>query len=718
MRTKLTISGFFACALFLAGCSDSTNYDFDKSVVDAQTGFDNANLKAIFDPRESKIPPTNDLLFVSAETGLSKDGTLQIPVDGENDPQKLVKDALNQLDGFSTSAPVTAAFSGSLDTDSLKLGSAIRVFEVTRGVDQQINGIARELASPEDLVATAVGQNQTTLALVPTHPLKPKTTYLVVLTDAIKGQAGAAAKADTLYGLTKGEGPLTGDLAALEPLRQAVNGFERLAAGAGIAKDSIVLSWSFTTQSIGDVLEDVFTKAVASRIQTIPALNTAVDPPVQLTTKNFLDPEGTNPAITGKADVFLGAMSVPYYLNAGTPGEQNSAPRSGSWKGAGGSALTRFNTTPVKTTDLTIPVLITVPNAASAKGATPPEGGFPVVIFQHGITSKRTALLPIANALADAGFAAVAIDLALHGVDPNGPAALIHAGNTPFPDDVELTFDMDFRDNITQAPLDDGDGKADDSGSYFINLPSLLTSRDNVRQSVADLIVLRKSLGNIASFPLPETLPAIDLPALNANEVSFVGHSLGGIVGATYLAIDDTVGAATLAMPGGGIAQLLNASEAFGPVIRAGLSTAGLEAGTPEFESFLAAAQWVLDSADPINYASATAAKHPVHMIEVVGGNSSPADQVIPNSVATAPLSGTDPLARLMGLKTISETETTTAAEGLDVLVKFTAGDHSSILLPDASFEATVEMQTEVASFLASKGRALPIAETSVVLQP
>ncbi|HHJ19304.1 MAG TPA: hypothetical protein ENJ84_05700, partial [Gammaproteobacteria bacterium] len=339
MRTKLTISGFFACALFLAGCSDSTNYDFDKSVVDAQTGFDNANLKAIFDPRESKIPPTNDLLFVSAETGLSKDGTLQIPVDGENDPQKLVKDALNQLDGFSTSAPVTAAFSGSLDTDSLKLGSAIRVFEVTRGVDQQINGIARELASPEDLVATAVGQNQTTLALVPTHPLKPKTTYLVVLTDAIKGQAGAAAKADTLYGLTKGEGPLTGDLAALEPLRQAVNGFERLAAGAGIAKDSIVLSWSFTTQSIGDVLEDVFAKAVASRIQTIPALNTAVDPPVQLTTKNFLDPEGANPAIKGKADVFLGAMSVPYYLNAGTPGEQNSAPRSGSWKGAGGSAL-------------------------------------------------------------------------------------------------------------------------------------------------------------------------------------------------------------------------------------------------------------------------------------------------------------------------------------------------------------------------------------------
>src|SRR3546814_10702640 len=60
----------------------------------------------------------------------------------------------------------------------------------------------------------------------------------------------------------------------------------------------------------------------------------------------------------------------------------------------------------------------------------------------------------------------------------------------------ERTFDVDFVDNATGAP--GSDGKVDSSGTHFINLSSLLTSRDNSRQSIADLFVLRASVPNMS----------------------------------------------------------------------------------------------------------------------------------------------------------------------------------------------------------------------------
>ncbi|RUM93572.1 MAG: lipase, partial [Thiothrix sp.] len=296
---KLTISAVVTLTLFLTGCSDS-DYNFDQGVLDAQANFDNANIKAVFDPSTGKIPPTNDVLFLGSE-----DGTLNIPDNSQDsDGLKAVKASLNNLDGFSTTAPITTGFSSSLDPASVKLGETVRVFELTK-TGQQITGIAGELSSPDNLVATATGTNSTTLAILPTQPLKPKTGYLVVLTNELKGAGGATVKADTIYSLTKGGDALTGDFVALEPLRKAVNGLETLAAAAGIEKDSIVLSWSFTTQSVGDVMRKVFNDSQASTITTAPTGKT---------TKDFLDPEGTNDLIVGIADVHIGSIKVPYYL--------------------------------------------------------------------------------------------------------------------------------------------------------------------------------------------------------------------------------------------------------------------------------------------------------------------------------------------------------------------------------------------------------------------
>ena len=66
-----------------------------------------------------------------------------------------------------------------------------------------------------------------------------------------------------------------------------------------------------------------------------------------------------------------------------------------------------------------------------------------------------------------------------------------------------------------------------------------------------------------------------------------------------------------------------------------------------------------------------------------------------------------------MGLPLISST--TANAEGVDAAVRFTAGDHGSLLSPAASLAATVEMQTQMASMVGSMGTAVVVTDTTVV---
>ena len=692
--TSLSLAGcLLGGALFLDGCTDSTHYDFDASAQTAQEDLAKKSVAAIFDPANGKIPATNNLLFAG-----STDGTLNIPtVSSDSTGAQLLKTALNTLDGFSTVNPIITDFGDALDPASIKAGDSVHVYELGRDADGNAT-VASEVTS---LAGAVTGDNNDKLVLIPTVPLKGGTNYAVIITNKVKTAAGYPVVASQTYTASKGTASLVGsEFEALEPIRLVTNENEKLAASQGVKPSDVVLSWQFKTQTIGAVLQTLHDSAQASPLVVAPAVDASSGTPVQLTTKNFLDPTGQNPAIVGKANVYIGALTVPYYLNTGT------GATTGFLSTASGAPLSPADNTPVKKSDVTIPVLMTVPNAASKGGGAAPEGGFPVVIFQHGITANRTSLLPIADALADAGFVGVAIDLALHGVDPNGDAAAIHASNTPF-DETELTFDLDLVNNQTGAP--GPDGLADPSGQFFINLTSLPTSRDNIRQSVSDLFVLRKSLGGIASG-----LPDVPAPALNADNVRFIGHSLGGIVGAVFLAFQDDVGAATLGMPGGGIAQLLNNSPTFGPRIAAGLAANGIDKGTPEFDAFMATAQWIIDPADPINHAAVAGAKHKIHMIEVVGGNSNPPDQVIPNSVATAPLSGTEPLARVMGLSPVAPPGASNGG-----LVRFNAGNHSSILIPTAdTLDVTVEMQTETAAFLATNGANLPIANGDVIQSP
>ena len=649
-----------------------------------------ADFYAQFNPTAGVVPFPNNLLFSG-----STDGTLNLPV---SDPTNLAdpRVAMNGLDGFSTVAPLTAQFSGTLKAATVTAGSTVRVFEVTlvnpfldptTKAPFAVTGVTRELQAGTDYSVNLLPQdpNQTTLNIHPLRPLAPKTGYLVTLTDGIQDSGGYNALPSPAYSLTKLTTPLVdangksvipgvsdAQAKALEPLRQLVNNQESAAASQGVTRSSIVLSWTFMTQSVDDAFMalDKTLKPLGMAVKATGATTTAV---------------GLN--LPGFSDIYAGALAIPYYLS-------KDKPTSGYWLTANGGAVTRYNPLPAATAPLQIPVLMTVPNARS--GHSKPANGWPVVVFQLGITQNRTNLFALADALSFEGYAAVAIDLPLHGItDTSNPFYL---------KGLERTFDLDLVNNQTGLPP--ADGIIDTSGTYFINLQSLLTTRDNVREAAIDLRQL------VASLPLVD-LNGDSKPDLDAGHIHFVGHSLGAITGTTFLALEDSVSSANLGMGGGGVAKLLDGSATFGPRIAAGLAAAGIKKGTPDYETYLAAAQTVVDSGDPINYAAAAASLHPIHLIEVVGSATSLPDQVVPNSVENAPLSGTEPLASAMGLKSVSRS--TWDDKGVRAIVRFTEGDHSSILSPVASVAATAEMQGQMISFLNSEGEELDIIYTPVV---
>jgi Pla-1/cef family extracellular lipase len=427
--------------------------------------------------------------------------------------------------------------------------------------------------------------------------------------------------------------------------------------------------------------------------------------------------------------------------------------------------LTQYNPLPqvksYKAGDSAIDVMVTTPDAdrvnaiATLKKGAPlteeekmvmPEGGWPVMIYSHGITAYKETVLAISGALASQGIATISIDHPYHGTRG-----------------IDFNGDGVYEISATEALKGDDPAFVNASVTSYMNLASLLTARDNVRQSEVDLLALRLSLNGAAGQAL-----------FDVNKVSFMGHSLGGIAGTAFAAlansgiIDPATGtpipnfnpyaikSVSLAMPGGGIPGVLLNSPSFGPVVMAGLTSTDAfkdlvegAAGKPYEElteeeiavytaaiypgfaaQFNFAAQAIMDASDPINYASTVkATMTPVHVMEVIGDtesdNPNKADQVIVNAVGDLPLVGTEPLISALGLSGASSS-VGNGVEGVSAAVRFTRGHHSSILSPypvegvatDDTLAVTVEMQTQVASFAASGGTRIVISDNPVIIKP
>ena len=698
MQVRTITTAAVAIALFGSlAAREACAYDYTAPVVFHST--------ASFDPTHSVIPFPNNLLFLG-----TTDLTLNIPVD-PSAADAGPKLAMNALDGFSTTAPWSTSFSAPIDASSL--AGNVRMFEVTlSGPGGAVTGVVRELASPAEFVAALAPSDASgkTLAIVPTKPLKERTSYMAVLTNGIKDAGGNNVRGTMTYLLSTIQHPLCSgghstnpaladaQACQLEPLRVLNSSQAAAAAGAGVPAGSIALTWVATTQSITPTMQALTAITQASPPAAVHAAPTG---------KTLADLGLGLPPV---ADILIGTIDLPYYLTA--PSQANpTAPLTAHWNATAGAYiaqcagfgldpnstnLTACNPVPKATRTETVPLLLTLPNANSGK--TKPAAGWPLVIFQHGITRNRTDAFAIAGTLAAQGFAVVSIDLPLHGLTDTGNP--FYVGNTPFGAIAhERTFNLDLSNNGTGAP--GPDGAIDTSGSYFINLTSLLTSRDNLRQGEADLLQLAHAASN--------------LPNVDASKISFVGQSLGSIAGTVFLANDPTVKVGLLSVPGGGIARLLDGSPTFGPRIRAGLAAAGVVAGTPTYDAFMVAAQTAADAGDSINFAGRTAGKR-ILVHEVIGGGDARPDQVIPNRVQGAPLSGTEPLIAALGLAPI--TGSAQSADGIRGATRFLKGEHGSLLDPTSSLAVTAEMQGEMASLLVTGGTAVQVANPAVIQQP
>jgi pimeloyl-ACP methyl ester carboxylesterase len=332
-------------------------------------------------------------------------------------------------------------------------------------------------------------------------------------------------------------------------------------------------------------------------------------------------------------------------------------------------------------------------------------------------------MIALADVLADVGFAMVAIDQPLHGiVDTGNP---LHVG-TQDGGLRERTFGLDLAGGGPSGNLPDG--TADDSGAHFVNIGSPQTQRDNLRQAVADLFAVVKVIQD--DWDIDGAGAAEDL---DDSQIHFVGVSFGGIIGTVFCAADSqgpapVIKSAMLSVPGGGLPKMLAASEAFGPGLLASLAAVGVVPGTPEYEQLMTTFQSVVDSGDPINFSPALGASStPVLLHEVIGGGpqGSVSDQVVPNAVLGAPLSGTEPMIAAMGLTSVGAAGSNPVSKAA---VRFIEGVHGSLLDPDPegdgftspTFEVFAEMQIQVSNWVASIATVptVIIGDDSLVQQP
>jgi len=797
---KLVLSLAIASTLGLTACDDESVKDVQKEVA--------ANGPAVVEPARVIFDPTqgvaglsvpNDLIFIG-----SLDGTLEIPVVDPTDASDPFV-AASALDGWSISQPfplnINFPNGTSLDAASASDSSSVRIFETIMGGDANDvdcapvpRGIAckvvNELKFGQDFITQASGDS---VVVVPLKPLKGKTTYVIAMTNSLKDNLGAAVSGSGYYELMRQDlstKPLGDD--EQKGLQAVINSYEDVVIGSGVEGDSLIYTMAMTTQSTTDVL---FTlkNLMANNLQQgiFPSIGMA---DTGMSVADVL--AGQIPAeavpLFSAANYMVGSITLPYYL--GVPTAENPlAPTNTWWTGlcdsgamlaglaaqdpaaipatpisetdgmcmaisaASGLAypglrdlgidternLTKYNPVPKQTAMMPIDVQMTTPDLAwvnpvrasyGLEPITEPADGWPVVIMQHGITSLKESTLLATGILSINGFATAAIDFPLH-------------GSRGF----DLTGDGIDEINATTA-----------STLHYVNLASMLTMRDNTRQSAIDIVGLRLGLnffGGVDTSGNPINI--------NASQTHFFGHSLGAIYGINAVAMANTPLAPTvdplfnitsnvLAMPGLMLANFGMSSPAFEGLAKSNLTLAASEEfaafvnGTypdgysqeeltalydmfyasldasqkaaldASFAQFTLIAQTVTDSGDPIAYVETLAATQtPTLVFEITGnGTDNLPDQVVTNTAPYTPLGGTEPAIALLGLPNVTETTQGSGA------VRFAFGHHASILDPNAndaspsiemSARVTQEMQTQMVGFFGTLGQMIVVNDSEVI---
>ena len=604
MNTRIMRLLLYLGFILVTGCSSS-----DPSGTNSpRTPVSNSNNAAIFNPLTGEIPLPNVLATATAADPLigRAANKAMTPPEALAYVNKYEVASTNAVAGVN--APVYIRFSSPVDAATVTAAN-IKVFQLTPdtlGNEQYPLGFT-DVSGLFDYTKYTAGS--TDLLLFPNFPLLPGTRYLYVVTNRVLDAAsGKSVISSTYFDVLKSKYELVGSTAALEPVRANVmsgttikfSGYAKvmddlIAASATTtvtSRDTIALMGRFITTGAGFVSKD----AIGTMMPVESALRAfaAGGLPGGFTGKSWSNSIGTTTTLTaaafwteaGSPTAVPSTVSkvIKGAINSGQlsidPVVKNSNPASIDLTGVTLGGLPAFNPAAGVTqafrdatgaltgyyhTASTVPFVYVVPTG------TAPAGGWPLVIFQHGINDKKERVTELAGPLTANGYAVVAIDLPLHGASAVHPQAYW--------------------------------------GLDFMALGAPLAARSNMQQGAFNLNRLEFTLlgGGFAVL-------GADAPNWTTVKPKFVSLSLGSFVGAYYLAGNTTLSTTgypytqstldndmrgVLNVPGGRLAYLLLDSTNYGPAAVAGLAGAGIVAGTPTFNNFWQATQSIIDPVDP-----------------------------------------------------------------------------------------------------------------------
>lgn len=754
------LSGVAATSLVLQGCGGS---DTEKAPTPTGPDAYEVGTHPRFDPVISDVPFNSDLVFAKAA---DTDGTAD--VGAATDP---VRAALNVLDGFSTSAYFDILIDGSVDPATAIPSQTVFLVEVDSNGDALDPANIVGLVGPANFdvrVVSLDGGTNNAIRLRPTEPLKPKTKYLVFLTNDIMDSEGEPLTRSWSYNSLRD--PEYDTLAGLLPVRAAITGWETLASGflqvategaldEAAALDKLVLTYTFTTTDpLAPLMAMGAPRAAIAGAQISAGVNpvVAVGNAVALEAGGYLStPKARDVGISSLTAVdfstlsagalasdvgnlYTGYITLPYYQSKPWwEGDFDYLETNWQPDLVLASALNQelppdvngtYNVTyrypfAGKQSDETIPLQVTMPESTFVSGLLGEatcsqifaESGYPVVIYVHGITSDRSSIVALGHTLASKCVATVAIDLPVHGVPANSPfvAALNVEQNANYAALYGDNAPHERHFNVAgsggaPAMMDfEEPGATDGSGAQFINLGYLANTRDNNRQAVMDLLNLNASLGAI-SASLEGSLGI----GFNTNKVYVVGVSLGGILGSVFATVNQASIANEIAA---GLSSNLN------PIQGVVLSTAGTQVSqilvnsatfAPVINGGLAASGVNVGTSNYERFLFAAQSTldsaDPVNFMTTLSSMDVPVLVQQVNGDLVIPNSADSaPLAGTAPMASLlgaTQLGVGNAELGLGY-VKMTAGDHVSLLRPAAAApQVTAELQTQVASFVLSSG--------------
>ena len=428
---------------------------------------------------------------------------------------------LNGLDGWSVNPRMTLAFTGRVSLDSITRASA---FVLPLGDDAaEPVGLSRLVWDPEG----------TTLYAKPERVLRQGRPHALVVTSRVRDDQGRPLR------------PAKG-LGAVQDVRLA----KRLEA-LGIAPGEVVAASMFTTRSVTAGLEQM-----RAQIEARPA------PQVSFT----LAPGG------GRSVYARAALeSIAFTRQIATAGADRFAPpvllelavippaevgiiAFGAFDSA--SFLTGSRHIPrapsSKAPDVIgqerLQAVVFLPDGVM------PSAGWPVIVFGHGFGNDKNLIPPlVAGTFARRGFATVAINVVGHGGGPDGTLTLKESGKEPVilpAGGRGLDIDGDGRIGTTEGVSTAQRGPL-----------ALISSRDGLRQTVADLMQLIRAIRRGVD------VDGDGRPDLDGSRIYYAGQSFGGIYGTLLMTVDALPRAGVLNVPGAPIVEIARQATVFRPLL-------------------------------------------------------------------------------------------------------------------------------------------------------